>query len=253
MDDADIIAYIYPHGSGNDFERANAVITASPRRLAPRLIQPTIAEHSRQQRASTEPPEDLDASTLHYLQRLQVKFTNIPRTDKGLLFGSNPNCDVVLPYKGVSNIHFSLTFDKDNQHIIKDWNSRRGTQVTYDGDNRGARSNFQWIIGGHKLARPIRSIIITIPNIIAFQIVVPSQNIQTPDYVEKVKKFKEGCATAESLLAGMGLFPPTRSHTGVHTPGEGEIHLKTRLGHGGFGVVIHYWNWLDPEIGLFSY
>ncbi|RMJ03713.1 hypothetical protein CDV36_014762 [Fusarium kuroshium] len=239
----DIIAYLYPHGSGFIVGNASKAIEASPRYVPPRLSQPPRTRYSRGERESTEPPENQGASALDYLPYLEITFSDIPRTDRGLIFGSNPHCDVFLNYQGVSNIHFSLTFDQFNRPIVKDLNSLAGTQVTYDGGAEGVRRDFQWIVGGHHIPQRIKSIVITVPDTISFQIVVPFHPITSPAYIDKVNRFKQGTATAEDLLNNLGLSnPPTRPRTGTHTPGTGEIHFRRKLGEGSFGVVTHLWN-----------
>lgn len=136
-----------------------------------------------------------------------------------------------------------MTFDEFNRPIIKDLNSLRGTQVTYNGDGKGTRRDFRWIVGGHDTPRGKESIVITVPKTISFQIVVPSHHITSSAYIDKVSRFKQGTATAEDLLDGLGLSnPPTRPRTGAHTPGTGEIHLGKKLGEGSYGVVTHLWN-----------
>ncbi|KAM3549397.1 hypothetical protein ARSEF4850_008877 [Beauveria asiatica] len=123
----DTIAYLYPHKD----ENALKAIKADPRHKPPRLERPPPrlerppprlerppprlerrrTRYSRGERESTEPPENQGASTLDYLPYLEITFSDIPRTNRGLMFGSNPNCDVVLDDEGISNVHFSLAFD----------------------------------------------------------------------------------------------------------------------------------------------
>ncbi|RSM19221.1 hypothetical protein CDV31_001897 [Fusarium ambrosium] len=171
--------------------------------MPPRLAQPSRTRHSRRsrrERESTEPPENAGASELDYLPTLVVRFSDAPRTKKGLVFGSNPNCDVVLDIQGVSNVHFSLTFDDYNRPIIEDLGSLNGTQVTYNGDGEGVRSGFRWIVGGHEIPDEMESIIITVPDAVAFQIVVKRHDIRSPAYVGAVAQFKQGAATTEGRV-----------------------------------------------------
>ncbi|EGX88256.1 protein kinase [Cordyceps militaris CM01] len=235
----DTIAYLYPHNDENAF----SAIMADPRHMPARLERP-CTQYSRGERESTEPPENHEgASALDYLPYLEITFSDIPRTDRGLIFGSNPNCDVSLNRKGISNVHFSLTFDEFNRPIVKDLISLVGTQVTYNGDGEGARRDFQWIVAGHIIPQRMKSIVITVPGVISLQIVVPFHDITSPAYIDKVNRFKQGIATAEDLLDGLGLSNlPTRPCTGSHTPGTGAIHLRKKIGKGSFGVVTHLWN-----------
>lgn len=244
--DQDVFAYLYPH---NDSRKGATKAIEANSRYAPPLLQPTEDRHShrshrdRHQRELTEPPENPGAVELDYLPSLAVRFSDVPRTDNGLIFGSNSICDVVLRATGVSNVHFCLTFDEFNRPIIKDMNSSMGTQVTYDSGGKGFRRDFSWIVGGHGIPQKMQSIIITIPDTISFQIIVPSYDITSPAYIDQVNRFKQGTATAEDLLDDLGLsYPPTRPRTGANTPGTGEIHLRKKLGEGSFGAVTHLWN-----------
>ncbi|KAH7009435.1 kinase-like domain-containing protein, partial [Microdochium trichocladiopsis] len=195
------------------------------------------------ERASTEPPEDIFAQPLDCLPHLPICFSSFPRTKKGFLFGRNTSCDLVLSYQGVSNIHFSITFDEHNRLIIKDWNSLVGTTVAYDTDYTEARRDFQWIIRGHDVPDRKHIIVITIPSIVAFQIVVARHDMMDPAYHDKANRFKQGRASAEALLYDARLsYPPTRSGTGVHTPHQGAIYVRSSLGGDTHGFVNHLWN-----------
>ncbi|KAK7429750.1 hypothetical protein QQZ08_003776 [Neonectria magnoliae] len=199
----DIIAYLYPHNDNKKW--ASNAIEANPRHMPPRL-QPAEDRYSRGERESTEPLETQGASALDHLPYLVVRLSDVPRTDKGLLFGSNSHCDVVLRVRGISNVHFSLTFDEFNRPIVKDLNSLRGTEVTYHGEGEGVRRDFQWIVA----------------------------------YIDKLNRFKQGIATAEDLLDDLGLLnPPTRPCIGAHTPGTREICLRKKLGEGSYSVVTY--------------
>ncbi|ATY67002.1 serine threonine [Cordyceps militaris] len=234
-----IVAYLYP--CSQNFQMVVAAMQANPRYVPPLLqFSENCHERDRHERASTEPPENPGASALDYLPSLVVRLSDVPRTDKGLIFGSNRKCDVHLSAPGISNIHFSLSFDDLNRPIIQDLNSLVGTQVTYDGDGKGVRRDFCWIVGGDDIPRKASSIIITIPDTVSLQIIVQPQNIESPAYVNGVGRFKQGAATTEALLNELGLSnPPTR---GTQTPASGEIHLKKKIGHGTLGVVRRFWN-----------
>ncbi|ENH66013.1 hypothetical protein FOC1_g10001135 [Fusarium oxysporum f. sp. cubense race 1] len=176
-------------------------------RERPRLERPRT-QFNRGERESTQPLETWNVSALDYLPYLEITFNDIPRTNRGFLFGYNPYCDVVLPNQGISGTHFSLTFDNSNRLIVKDLNSLRATEVTYDGNGKSARSGFQWIVGGHDILQDKRRVAIAVPDIISFQIFVPL----------------------------------TRPLTGTQTPGTGEIYLRKKLGKGTFSTVTHLWN-----------
>lgn len=116
MDHTDIIAYLYPHADVG--KGASDAVEASSRYMPPRLKR-TQSRYIRGERESTEPPEVQGASSLDYLPCLGLRFSDVPRTVRGLVFGYNPNCDVVLNYQGISNCHVSLTFD-ERRLIVKD-------------------------------------------------------------------------------------------------------------------------------------
>ncbi|KAH0438167.1 camk family protein kinase protein [Colletotrichum camelliae] len=180
MENADTFTLIYPHGAGTAGERASTAVEGNPRYMPPQLPQPSRIRPThcdRRKRQSTEPLQNSGASALDYLPSLAARFGEIPRTDKGLIFGSNPNCDVVLRAQGVSNIYFSLTFDVFNRPVIQDLNSLRGTEVTYNEKGKGVRRDFRWIVGGHHIPQEKKSIIITVPNAVSFQIVILPHNI----------------------------------------------------------------------------
>ncbi|KAI3532307.1 hypothetical protein CABS02_13892 [Colletotrichum abscissum] len=238
------VAYLFPHD--DHYKRASQAIEASPRYMPPRLTQPSRTRRSRRdrhERESTEPPQDSESSTLDFLPCLAIGFSDIPRTDKGIVFGSNPNCDVILDSQGVSNVHFSLTFDQYYRPIIRDLGSLVGTEVTYDRDGQGIRRQFQWIIYGHDIPQRKESIVVTIPRIMSFRVIVPFHNIESPEYILAVDIFKQGKEMTDELFGDLGVdYPETRAVTGAHTPGAGEIYLRERLGEGGYGTVTHLWN-----------
>ncbi|KAF5018843.1 hypothetical protein F66182_9172 [Fusarium sp. NRRL 66182] len=239
----DIVARLYPHGFGIVGKRASNAIKANSRYVPPLLAQPSLTRYSRHERESTEPPDNPGASALDYLPYLVVRFSDVPRTDKGLVFGSNASCDVLLDYRGVSGVHFSLTFDNYHRLVVKDFNSRMGTQVTYDGKGKGARTGFHWIVGGHRIPQGMEHIIITVAGVVSFQIIIPFHDITSPVYINKTKSFNQGTATAEGLFGALGLSNSlTRRGTGANTPGTEEIQLKKKLGEGSYGVVTYLWN-----------
>ena len=177
--------------------------------------------------------------------RLEIKFSDIPRTSHGIVFGCQSDSDVVLPnLKGISKHHFSLTFDDANRLIVRDWGSLLGTEVTYDGEGRGKRSNFQWIVGGDPNPHKKTSIRITVHDTVEFQIVAAHHDLTSPNYIAKVHWFRQGTATAEDLFRDLDIpqRQDTELPTEAHTPGSGEIHLRKEIGEGSYGVVTHFWN-----------
>ncbi|KJZ70488.1 hypothetical protein HIM_10117 [Hirsutella minnesotensis 3608] len=245
MEDADLIACVYPRA---DIDRkASKAIEKSSRYVPPRFrcSEPRYGRHDRE---STRSPERPSAPAYyHYLPCLELKFSDTPRTSRGIVFGCGPNSDVVLPdIPSISYHHFSLTFDEERRLIVRDWGSFVGTEVTYDNEGQGLRSNFRWIVGGHDVPNRKESIIITVHETISFQVVTTQHDIMSQAYVEKVDRFCRGTGTAEDLLDDLN-FPDrgTERSTGAHTPATEEIYLRKKLGEGSFGVVTHFWNVSD--------
>lgn len=237
MNDSDIIARVYPHSTNSNIA-SRAIAASSLCTHPPQDIDET--PYSRSERERTEPPEDLNEP----LPCAEIRFSNVPRTGRGILIGSHPDCDIVVSKRGISSRHISLTFDEQRRFIVKDWGSLIGTQVTYDGQGVGKRSKFQWIIGGAEIPRNTDNIILEMRSDISFLIVVPQYDTSCPEYMEKADCFCRGTAPAEELLVDLDLVsrPMTMAPTGVNTPGTDDIYLKKRLGEGSFGEVTHLWN-----------
>ncbi|KAF1994222.1 kinase-like protein [Amniculicola lignicola CBS 123094] len=248
MADTDLIARVYPFDKKSEFEVTDD-FRMSSYYVAPR-IRPTRSQvgYRRGERELTEPlPDRVYVPDYYYLPCIELRLSDVPRSRHGIVFGTDPNSDVVLPnHRALSYHHFSLTFDKANRLIVKDWDSHNGTEVTYDDRGHGVRSGFQWIVGGHDVPKRRCNIVITLPSEppIKLKIIVAQHNIQSPEYVDKVDRFCQGSATAQDLFAGLDIpkRQDTRRPTGAHTPGTGDIHLTKVLGQGSFAVVTHYWN-----------
>ena len=225
MEGTDIIAHIYPYKNS---EIATDAIKASPQYVAP-IPQTHLTDNSAQ--------SDLDP-----LPHVEIRFHDTPRSKRGIVFGSNPNCDMFLDDSGVSSQHFSLTFDETKHLIVKDLGSLNGTQVTYDDNGAGKRRDFHWIVGGAKTPRDMTKII-NVNDSVLFQIVVPDYNIESPEYIDRVNLFCQGRSTAEELLDDLCVdLPITQTYTDTHTSRTDDIFLCKVLGEGSFGVVTHYWN-----------
>lgn len=147
MNAEDLIARVYPFFDHPDLHYAAKVIRASPF-YVPQLHQKPkqAVQYGRDDREVTEPPDepaDRKASEFDGMPFIDVRFSKVPRSSHGLLFGCTKKCDVVLPnIKGPSNYHFCLTFDDQNRFIVKDLDSSLGTEVTYDNKGKGTRRKF---------------------------------------------------------------------------------------------------------------
>ncbi|KAK3935962.1 hypothetical protein QBC46DRAFT_346060 [Diplogelasinospora grovesii] len=231
MADTDVIARVYPF---NKYEKyAREAIENSSRYLPPKvkLTEPRETHLSRSARESTEPPERNREVNLDELPYLEVRFSDVPRTSAGLVFGTDPTCDVVLSMKGISRRYFALTYKKkfpDGYHrlIVRDLGSTYGTIVTYDKKGDEPRSNFDWIIDGFELPNRTEDIIVQPHEHLKFRVI--------------------GAADTEDLLGGLRLKsgPATERNTGAHTPVvKRPILLPMRwIGLGTFGAVSRHWN-----------
>lgn len=247
MENANVIARVYA-GPHDNKRRASTAIKASKRYVVTHYEEEDTVQYGRYDRAATELPDDDNATAHLDMPHLEIKFSDIPRTSHGIVFGCDPDSDVVLPnLKGISKHHFSLTFDDANRLIVRDWGSLLGTEVTYDGDGRGIRSNFRWIVGGDQNPEEKTTILIKIHRTVEFQVVAAHHNVDSPEYIAKVRQFRQGTATAEDLFRDLDVpqRPDTELPTGSHTPGRGEIHLRKEIGEGSYGVVTHFWNVSD--------
>ncbi|KAB5572203.1 kinase-like domain-containing protein [Coniochaeta sp. 2T2.1] len=201
--------------------------------------------YGRRDRVPTEEPEQHEADPLDYLPRLELRFSQPPKTSHGFVFGWDENSDIVLPWiQGISFHHFALTFDEQNRPIVEDLVSFSGTEVTYDKQGKGKRSYFVWIIGGHRTPQGKECVVINVNTSLKFQIVVSHHDTTSEQYVDNVNRFRQGVASMDNLLGQLYLRsrPQTERASGEETPGTGPIVLKKVLGEGAFGVVSHIWD-----------
>ncbi|KAK4243398.1 kinase-like domain-containing protein [Corynascus novoguineensis] len=250
MADTDLIACLYPFMDRRvDGQEAKKVIEENKNRyIPPRLIKeterPQLSRRSRESTPLEQPRKKVPAYFYH--PGLELRFSRGPQTPYGFVFGRDRNSDVVLEcgIQSLSAHHFALTFDEHYRPIIKDLGSSNGTEVTYDKQGEGRRSDFVWIIGGHGIPQEKDIIVITINKNLKFQIVVARHDITSQRYIDNVNRFRQGTANAENLFGRLDLRsrPQTERASGAHTPGTGPIVLRKKLGEGTFGVVTHLWD-----------
>lgn len=242
MEDNDLIARIYPVWDETEYA-VKAVKASSFFVPCQRSEERKRAQYGRHDRQSTDPPDDSDAASRRDRSCIEVRFSCIPRSRRGFIFGRSSRCEVVVPFESISSYHFSLTFDEANRLIVRDLGSVAGTEVTYDGQGHGKRSNFRWIVGGDPNTTEETSIIVAVHEL-EFRIIAAHYDINSTEYIEKVHRFRQGTANVEEAIRGLDLprRPDTRLPTGTHTPGVGELYLQKQLGKGSFGVVTHFWN-----------
>ena len=249
MDDPDdVVLYLLPH-RGKGFDGA-AFATAMPKnqsRFLPAPRSDAVGPRDiprRQERGGTEPP--VERGLLENTDCLVVRFSHGPKTRVGVVGGHAPNTDFAFQnIPGISNFHFALTFDDQYRPIVRDLGSTGGMKVIYDGEEAQRRSKFDWLLQGPGIARG-KPPVLNITDLVQFKIIVPPRDITSPDYINRVERFRVGMADPENLFASIILLsaPGTRLPTEQQTPltGSRPILYKKKLGAGTFGVVRYVWN-----------
>lgn len=239
MADSDFIARLYLSGSVDEWifkkiKTSSAYFSVSAR-----------SQHSNQRdytrRQSTEPPKG-SVPFHHHKPCIEIKFSNIPRFRHDVVFGSDPRSDITVFSSDISYHHFTLTFDDVGRLIVKDWDSRFGTEVTYDEQKKKKRSDFHWIISGHEMLKSVNCIFINLTGTVQFQIVVIHHDLKSSVYRNNVYRFKQNIVILENLFHDLDLSAETERLTEVHTPDTKEIHLKKQLDQRTFDRVTHIWN-----------
>lgn len=247
--DADLIAKVYPIMEDGSHAVINAIGGTSRHCVFPSPPRPSPMPYdSREPTPLLDPTlEEPEVAGKSYLE---LRFSCVPETSHGFLFGRNPRCDVVLPnLVGLSHYHFAVTFDDSRRLVVSDLHSTTGTQVTYNREGKGFRRGHRWIIGGVKEA-DAADIIVSLYGKISFRIVANvSERIRTlPSssevYNTRVAAYRTGAADAGSLFADLNLRiqQKTELPSGAQTPGTESICLGMEIGRGAFGLVTRYWN-----------
>ncbi|KAJ3567271.1 hypothetical protein NPX13_g6828 [Xylaria arbuscula] len=237
MSDTDLIARVFPL-PGTYFDEIQRMIQRNPLCKAPK----TPNAHTSQQI-----PLGFNSDLFH---SLEIRFSHVPKTHVGLVFGTSEDCDVVLPpATGISRRHFTLTYKNtfsDNHHrlILRDLDSRGGTAVSYDGQGRDdKRSRFDWILDGFLHPRAVQKLTVELVRGYGFQIEVNQHHdLDSSVYGAHVKQFLHGRVFAMDLLGNVALSI-IGNETQAQTPGQGEIILTGDvIGKGSFGIVTRNWN-----------
>jgi serine/threonine-protein kinase Chk2 len=250
-EDPDLIARVYPADPAG---HARDVIMKHPWGVA-REREPSLPARSRTSRESTV--ESQGGDELEGLPYLELRFSQLPRSSSGFVFGtSKATSDVVLPgWPGISRNHFALTYKntfRDGKYrlVVRDLGSTSGTVVTYDRRGGERRSKFDWAVSGFVVPASAKTLIIEPHRSVRFRLVVPHHNLRSPDYIRNVERFRQGAAAAEDLLGVLGFQhgPETERPTGIHTPLEIPVFIKQDLiAQGASGVVSRYWNVSNGE------
>ena len=139
MADLDLIARVYFTGTVG--QQVPKIVKTSPNYpiIFPRLQRPKERDYTRRQ--STESSEE-SVSSGYDKPYIELWFNDIPKSHHGIVFGSDPRCDVALFSSGISYHHFIFIFDDARRFIVKDWDSHFETEVTYDKKEKKKRSDF---------------------------------------------------------------------------------------------------------------
>lgn len=253
MNDPDVIAYLFPpEGQGRD--GAAEAISMPPNRsrfLPPRRrnnpIEPAPIPQRRGLREATEQPEEVE--DLEHLPCLELRFSNPPKTQLGLVAGRSPQADLVLPkLTGVSWYHFALTFDEEMCLVVKDLDSTVGTRVIYDGEEGQRGHGIAWSARGPSLVKGEVPVIKLVGEL-QFRLVVPDHAVTSRTYRDNVTQFLKGAVPADDLFSDMKISSRTRTELptpgGAHTPSAskpGRILWKRKLAQGSFAVVSYVWD-----------
>lgn len=133
-----------------------------------------------------------DLKTSRPQKAVQLTFDQAPKRPGSFVLGTDPHrCDVVLPkLPGISSQHCSLGFDGENRLVLDDF-SERGTQVWYDWDSVGDKTDYSWILssgGTQGFPDAVRRITIDIQGV-RFHLVVNDHSADWDAYKTRVDTF----------------------------------------------------------------
>ena len=244
MEDPNSIAWLVPAMREPDGKYTWQAIRMNTLECIPPQGDTKSGSRSRESTVSLEDEEENTRDDTSY-PRLQLTFNPGPKSGQGLMLGTDPNCDIVLPrLKHISKRHCALTFDDQRRLILRDF-SKHGTIVEYDKKGGESRYYFTWILGGHKVPRKTKKLVIEIQGI-SFQIIVSTHDENPLLYIANVDRFlQEAKANDELPLGELGIqsSSSTAAPSGAHTPSQGPIRLKQEtLGNGTFAVVRCFWD-----------
>lgn len=281
MADPNLIACLYPLDNIPGLENASRTVYM-PENAALRF-EPLVVDHSRQSSQAPEGDGDADddnddddvgsgngghesveaghVPNNEYSPGLQLRFDDWRKNRVGFVFGTSPNCDIVVPKREslegcIAPRHCVITFDEQGRLILRDLQdskrNKRGTAVTYKSQGGQRRRNFTWILSGHRFTARNVPIILILHNTLKFQIVVTCHDTYSAQYREKVAQFATRVANdADDIsLGGLGFqsLGSTATASGAQTTSTGAILLNNgELGRGAQAVVIRVW---DVSTGL---
>ncbi|KAL8855290.1 MAG: hypothetical protein Q9178_008062 [Gyalolechia marmorata] len=240
MNDPDVIAYLFPvDGNGGAKARvAIHMVENKDRFVPPRQPRTDLfaesddSEDDRYTRETTEEEEEEDdggGGTQEDGPCLALRFSQLPKTRRGLVAGRGPKSDIVLPkLKRVSASHFALTFDDENELVMRDLNSTMGTGVLYSNPDDAARRGFgiDFSARGPDLLGGKAPVIKILSNLM-FKLVVPHHDTSSSTYLDNVARFRQGTPDiSDDLFADLAL---RRSKTKLPTPSAEGLALDIQV------------------------
>ncbi|RFU78625.1 hypothetical protein TARUN_3595 [Trichoderma arundinaceum] len=161
---------------------------------------------------STQPPENacraISSTSLYpYLssrlsnltnhnpgRAIQLTFSQPPKRPGSFILGTDPRtCDIVLPnVEGISKQHCALSFDAQSRLVLSDF-SESGTQVWYDWECNGDRTDYAWILSSGcsgEFPSMVQRITVDIQGV-RFQVIVNDHSGNWDSFREQVDRFCE--------------------------------------------------------------
>ncbi|KAG5975112.1 hypothetical protein E4U55_007853 [Claviceps digitariae] len=252
MDDENLIARVYAHRGHGFHKYAKKAIKASPYCVAPSSEKVETESPDEQPDEQPDEPPDGDAASYNREPCIEIRLDKIPRSNHGITFGCSAKCDVILPnFPGISNRHFSLTFDDEGRLIARDMGSESGTIITiitYDGKVTDSRRNFSWIVQPPSCVK-VAKVIISPHRKVQFRVICVGKAHRSPAYLDKVNNFRQGSTTEENIFDDLCLdVPRTKPASETGTASPGPLCLDQVIGKGGFGVAKLRWNFGDGSL-----
>jgi hypothetical protein len=255
--DEDVILILVPLSTG-----ATSAVQLPENRLRfqPRLnrMLELSAENrsSRDDRASTAPPDDVHAvATVENTDSFVLRFSHGAKNAHGVMMGRSLSADLLITGNGISTKHAVFNFNERGIPFVQDLGSRFGTRVIYPNDQsnlKGFRKGGKpWLLTGPPILNKIKDpaqrdpILYLAPNM-AFRVHLPyDQDRDHPDWRARVNIFRERHAEPSSLFGQLdiGSASTTQPATGQVSPAEGPgVIFRSVVGRGIFGVVAYVWN-----------
>ncbi|KAH9213961.1 kinase-like domain-containing protein [Leptodontidium sp. 2 PMI_412] len=244
MEDPNVIANLFPADDRRGYALETICMSENKSRYIPPQREKKSDIRSRESTASLDDKEGTAPDNTS-CPGLQLAFDSRPKAGPGLVLGTDPDCDIVLPQlRNISRRHCYITFDSQRRLILRDF-SRYGTIVSYNDKGRETRRRFTWILsappvsqrnGSNESIEPNEPVVIEI-QYIRFRIVV-SRHDQDPDlYIANVDQFLLGALGFQS-----GSSTATASGVASPLPIDPIRIGQETLGTGAFAIVKRHWD-----------